>query len=58
VPLDDRVDGLAQQLAGPGLVQHALFGRQARFERKALQQAAAHAVDRADARRPDGIGAS
>ena len=50
-PSIDRVQSLAQQLCGAGLVEHPLLGRQARLERKALQQAAAHAVDRADTRR-------
>ena len=50
---DDRVDGLAQQLACPRFVEHALFGRQPGLEGKALQEAAAHAVDGADARGTD-----
>ena len=51
-----RLDGFADQLTGLRLVQHLLTGGQARFERKALQQVAAHAIDGADPGLAHGVG--
>ncbi|CAB4762394.1 unannotated protein [freshwater metagenome] len=52
----NRIDRLSHECARLGFLQHALFRGQPSFECEALEEAAAHAVHRADARLPHCIG--